>query len=331
MGASNPSTLVTAVARLVAETRSLRDVVSRLTALLRDALPFDQLHLLRLDRADAFVLYSARLSGEVEITSQRIGAPGALPEPVHAGARSRLVSTIRQDSVVHGVLWLTAECADAFTPADQEFVDSVADLLVLALQNAALLERSTLRRERIDSLRGLLHTMAGSLDIRAVFSEISDVVRGGLPHDILAVTSWGVDGASFRLYAIAGAQIDDPSLWEPTALTGSDRDQLNTGPYVVHDAKAEIPADSVRGRIFAQLGVQSALRVPMPLGKDVFGSVFFLSRTTDNFSEDDIDFARRVADHLALALSHERLAEAARRAAESRARRIAPRSVDTNP
>ena len=56
----------------------------------------------------------------------------------------------------------------------------------------------------------------------------------------------------------------------------------------------------------------------MPLGAEVFGSLFFLSRLTDSFSEDDVDFARRVADHLALALSHERLAEAARIQAESR-------------
>jgi transcriptional regulator with GAF, ATPase, and Fis domain len=56
----------------------------------------------------------------------------------------------------------------------------------------------------------------------------------------------------------------------------------------------------------------------MPLGSEVFGSLFFLSRQTDRFSEDDVDFARRVADHLALALSHERLAEAARSQAESR-------------
>jgi Nif-specific regulatory protein len=46
--------------------------------------------------------------------------------------------------------------------------------------------------------------------------------------------------------------------------------------------------------------------------------VFFLSRQTDRFSEDDFDFARRIADHIALALSHQRLAEAARRDAESR-------------
>jgi two-component system response regulator AtoC len=160
--------------------------------------------------------------------------------------------------------------------------------------------------------------MAESLDLRQVFAEISDVVRAGLPHDILAITSWGIDGGSFRLYAMAGAQVDDPAFWAPMTVTGSDRAQLSRDVYVVRDTDVEIPPDTLRGRLFRQLGVRSALRVPMPLGKDVFGSIFFLARETDRFSEDDFDFARRVGDHLALALSHQHLAEAARRDAESR-------------
>src|SRR4029434_8010401 len=50
--------------------------------------------------------------------------------------------------------------------------------------------------------------------------------------------------------------------------------------------------------------LRSALPVPLPLGGQVFGSLFFLSRQTNAFLEDDVDFGRRVADHLALALSH---------------------------
>jgi GAF domain-containing protein len=54
------------------------------------------------------------------------------------------------------------------------------------------------------------------------------------------------------------------------------------------------------------------------MGSALFGSLFFMSRQTNSFSEEDVDFARGVADHLALALSHHRLAEAARRDAEAR-------------
>jgi two-component system response regulator AtoC len=308
--------VLTAVARLVADASSLREVVPRLASTLREAIPFEQLHVLRLDRAESVVLYTADTSGHLDVTTHRITDPGGTsPAPA---ARSRILCAVRRGSRVHGALWLTSSREEAFTPEHQALMDACVDLLGLAFEHNASVEREKLRRERIDSLRGLLHTMAGALDIRHVFSEISSVVRGGLPHDVLAITSWAADGTSFRVYALAGAEVTEPSFWEPVTLAGEDLRLLSRDAYVIHDIELEVPPDSVRSRIFRRLGVRSALRVPMPLGTGVFGSLFFLSREMARFSEDDIDFARRVAEHLALALSHERLAEAARRDAEAR-------------
>ena len=309
----DPSVVLTAVARLVAEAPSLREVVSRLAVTLSESIPFERLHVLRLDRAESFVLYVATAGGELEVTGHRIGDEGMPIDPADAQTRSRILCAVRQGARVHGALWVGSSQERAFTEQHQGLVDSVVDLLGLAFEHNAIVEREKLRRERIDSLRGLLHTMAESLDIRTVFADIADVVRGGLSHDILVLTSWGEDGASFRVYAMAGAAIDDPSFWAPVALSADDRVQLQRDAYVIHDADAEIAPDTIRGRIFRRLAVRSALRVPLPLGSHVFGSMFFLSRQTDAFIDDDVDFARRVADHLALALSHERLAAAARR------------------
>ena len=312
------SPVLTAVARLVAEAPSLREVVSRLAVTLRESIPFERLHVLRLDRAESFVLYVATAGGELEVTGHRIGDEGVPIDPADAGTRSRILCTVRQGARVHGALWVASSLEHAFTEEHQALVDGVVDLLGLAFEHNAIVDREKLRRERIDSLRGLLHTMAESLDIRSVFSDIAEVVRGGLPHDILALTSWGEDGASFRVYAMAGVQVDEPAFWAPVALSGEDRAQLKRDAYVIHDVGEEIAPDSIRGRIFSRLAARSALRVPMPLGSQVFGSLFFLSRQTNAFIDDDVDFARRVADHLALALSHERLAAAARRDAEAR-------------
>jgi transcriptional regulator with GAF, ATPase, and Fis domain len=117
---------------------------------------------------------------------------------------------------------------------------------------------------------------------------------------------------------MAGERIDDPTFWQPVTLSDTDRALLNPDSYVVHDIPAELPADSVRTRMFHRVGAKSALRVPMPLGNDLFGSLFFLARECDRFTEEDVDFARRTAGHLALALSHQRLAEAVRRDTEAR-------------
>ena len=317
MAQADPVHVLTTVARLVAEAGSLRDILPRLAVTLRPSIPFERLHVLRLDRAESFVLYVVGETGALEIREHRVGDPPTSIEAGDPDAISRILCTVRQGTRVHGAVWLTSSVEDAFDASHQSLMDSVVDVLGLAFEHTAIIDRETLRRERIDSLRGLLHTMAEALDIRHVFNDVSDVVRGGLPHDILVITAWGKDGASFRLYAVAGTETD-AELLEPQVLTGDDRTVLTRDAYVIHDADAEVAPDSIRGRIFKRFGVRSALRVPMPLGAEVFGSLFFLSRLTDSFSEEDVDFGRRVADHLALALSHERLAEAARSQAESR-------------
>jgi transcriptional regulator with GAF, ATPase, and Fis domain len=311
------ATVLPAVARLVAEAQTLGDAVSRLAVVLRDAVAFDRLHVLRLDRVESVVLYVARETGELEVTPRRIADEAPVP-PSDADARSRIIATVRQDIRVHGAVWLTSRESHAFTELDQRLLDAVADLFALALQQDGIRTTEALRRERLDSLERLLHTMAESLDIRQIFAEVSDVVRGGLPHDVLVMTSWGEDGRSFRVYAMAGQQVDDPAFWAPTILTGEERALLHRESYVIKDAVGEIAPESVRGRLFTRLGARSALRVPIPLGSGVFGSLLFYSRQPESFNDGDMGFARRVAHHLALALSHQQLAEAARRSTEAR-------------
>lgn len=310
---SASSIALSSVARIVAEALTLGDAVSRLATALSASIPFERLHLLRLDRSESLALYVATKSGDLSVSTHRIADTAAIPTPLDQEAHSRLICPVRHGSRVHGALWVTAAAEDAFIGEHQELLDSVADLVALAVSQEAMRLTESVRRERIDSLDRLLHTVAESLEVRTVFSDISDVVRGGLPHDVLAMTSWGDDGRTVRVYALAGATIEDPSFWEPSPIAEPDRGLLHQEPYVVQDVDTEVPTTSSRGRLFARLGVKSVLRVPLPLGSDVFGSLFFCSRAVDRFNDDDIDFGKRVANHLALALSHQRLAEALRR------------------
>ena len=315
----DPSSVLTAVARLAAEAVTLTELVPRLAAVVREAIPFERLHVLRLDRAESIVLYVARADGELEVTGHRIADAESVSNAANAAdERSRIICTVGRGSSIHGALWLTSTQPHAFSDAHQTLMDGVADLLALALQQDAMRSTESLRREQINTLDRLLNTMAEALDLRHIFAEVSGSVRAGLPHDVLLLTAWAEDGKSFRVYAMTGAPVDDTGFWAPTILTEEERAFLHRDPYVIDDVMAEIAPSSARGRVFTRLGVRSALRVPMPLSTGVFGSLFFLSRETGRFSESDLDFARRVADLLALALSHQRLAEAARRDAAAR-------------
>jgi two-component system response regulator AtoC len=318
MSHQDSSAVLAAVARLVVETSNLTDVVSRLATGLRSIVVFDELHMLRLDRAESFTNYIASADGRVEVTGHRIGSTDTPISPGDVETRSKLVCTIRQGGHVRGATWLTSHEENAFTDADQATMDAVADLLALAIERTGVRERETLRRDRIDSLRRLLLTMAGALDVRQVFPEVSGVVRGGLPHDMMVLTSWGDLKTSTRVYAVAGTKITDPSFWDPVVLNDADRTLLQRDAYVINDVEADLDPETSLGRLCRRFGVGSLLRVPLPLGTHIFGSLFFMARDLNQFADADLDFGARVADHLALALSHKELADAARRDEEAR-------------
>ncbi len=322
--------ILTAVARLVSEATSLNDVVARLAELTRDTIPFERMHLLRLDRSDSVQLYSAHATSGIEVVDHRIPGHPGLPGPEHTprtlphgpfddpDARSVMICPLRNGARVVGALWFMSSQTDAFTDVHRQVLDTLGDLVGLAVYHDGVRATESLRRERLDSLERLLQTMAGALDVRSVFADVSAVVRGALPHDMLVMTSWADDGRSVRLHAVSGESVTPEMLAAPIALTDSDQALLNPDPYVVQDVEREIAPASVRGQIFSSFQVRSALRVAIPLPNGVFGSLFFLSHETGRFERDDVDFARRVANGLALALSLEHLAEAARRDAEAR-------------
>src|SRR5216117_2515931 len=108
--------LLAGIARLVSEESSLERTLSRAAILLHDAIPFERLHVLRLDRSESVTLYVVRASGEIAVTGHLIGDAQSTPPDPGAGAeRSRLLCTVRQGARVKGAVWLTSNEAHAFT------------------------------------------------------------------------------------------------------------------------------------------------------------------------------------------------------------------------
>jgi len=88
---------------------------------------------------------------------------------------------------------------------------------------------------------------------------------------------------------------------------------------LIPDVEAEPDAGAERLRPCRSDGIRSLLKIPLRLDGGL-GWLVFLSRTPRQYSEEDVVVARRVADHVSLALSHQRLAEEERRATEARER-----------
>jgi transcriptional regulator with GAF, ATPase, and Fis domain len=176
------------------------------------------------------------------------------------------------------------------------------------------LEARAAKFERLDSL---LRTLTGVLDIREVFARVSEVAAAVLPHDALGLPLFTEDREHVRPFATVGmpAGALPPVLPIPESVR-----PLLTTPWeyqIFEDMQAGAPPDQ---EPMIRAGFRAVLRTPIRLDGQLVGALIFFSKTPGAYTDAEVPFARRIADHVTLALSHQRLAEQARRNEELRAR-----------
>ena len=168
----------------------------------------------------------------------------------------------------------------------------------------------------IESSVELLRTIAAVLDIRTVFPQISEIAGKVVAHDLL--TMMFHDGGGEIL--IEAASTDE--FRGLSRFVKADDSQPDDGVVLIDDlATAALPIVEpidLRERILAA-GFRSMLVVLTRAGQQRMGLGFW-SKQPNGFSRGDVPAARRIADYVALAVSHEQLAEAARKVAEAHAR-----------
>jgi transcriptional regulator with GAF, ATPase, and Fis domain len=275
-------------------------------------------------------------------------------DPAFAGAR-RVIALGYRAGLVLGlgddtreILWFFHREPGVYTPAHARALRPIADLATLASEHAQLQTLTRIRRQRREALEALLQALARALDVQTIFAQISEAVRGVLPHDYLSVGLLTDDGG-IRFHASSIGEAARIPVYRPTTDFGAqsltwefylvyEYTVLAEGLVRVHywDPTARRPLtrefrpNPSLLRSYTERGIRSELRVPISLLGERVGYLFFTARRSNVYGEEDVELARRVADHVALALAHERLAGEAQRArqAEQQATELRER-VDT--
>jgi len=256
-------------------------------------------------------------------------------EILAAGARSIIRAVLRSGGQRLGILAFFSREPQAFAGDDEPLVATLADLVAAELEHERLWRIERERSRRATALEGLLPTLAQALDIRQVFKQVSEITQDVIPHDLLVLSLLQPDGASVGTHALLpggeleelptpnasllalykGALVRDISVVDPATRTvklfplASDGEPLPA---------LELSLDPVRFSHARDAGVRSLVAVPVQVLGQFAGGLLFLSRRPDAYGPECADLARRVADHVSLALAHQRLAEEERRAVEAR-------------
>jgi transcriptional regulator with GAF, ATPase, and Fis domain len=282
----------------------------------------------------------------------RLQYPGPGPEPwiqtsidpalrrliLENGVHSMLYAAVRARGELVGGLLFHSRDRDHFEEEDAPIARRIANCVGLALAHERLAEQERDRRRRQEALAPLLPALATALDIRTIFKELSRITQDVIPHDNVTLGLYTEDRRGLRIHAISEDMGDLPEYRfadvEQSARTEWKfyivRRQEIVPPCTLRlhpwtaDADepppVELELDAEWAGRFRTWAIQSQLRVPVRLRGRIAGGLTFHSRTRDLYSRKDVELAVRVADHVALALAHQELAEEAHRSAEAKER-----------
>ena len=316
----------------LARALDVRDIFRQLSDVASRIVPHDEANLALLtDDGAHFRLYASTQEGEPRVFCQ--GEHCAVHDPsvprifsdvygTNRGFRTGLRVPVLVDGRPIGVLALLSRRADVYSERELTLAQRVADYVAIAISHQQLADtarRAALERDRATDLEAsveLLRAIAGVLDIRTVFPQVSEIAKKVIAHDLL--TMMFHDGKGEILIEAASSDAF-PGL---NRLIKSDTTP-HTEPYVIIEdfRSAELPIvepQDFRERLLSR-GYRSFLGV-FTRARDQEMGLGFWSGKPAAFSAQDVPAARRIADHVALAVSHEQLAEAARQVAEAHAR-----------
>jgi transcriptional regulator with GAF, ATPase, and Fis domain len=318
----------------LARALDVRDIFERLSTIVGRIVPHDEANLALLtEDGTRFRLFAS--TGEPEPKLLCMGEHCAVRDPSvprifndgfvrDRGFRSGLRVPVRVDSELIGVLALLSRAPDAYSPDELVLAQRVADYVAIAVSHQRLAEearRAALERDRATNLESsveLLRAISGVLDVRAIFPRVSEIANKVLAHDRL---SMAFNDGQGHISVQAASNDDFPHF--ARIVVGSDSLHTLEEPFFIIDdleqtALPTVEPPDLRERII-EFGYRSFLKVQVTARDEHLGLMFW-SKKRHAFSMEDVPIARRIADHLALAVSHEQLSEAARQVAEAQAR-----------
>jgi transcriptional regulator with PAS, ATPase and Fis domain len=158
----------------------------------------------------------------------------------------------------------------------------------------------------------LLGAIVDVLDVRTAFPRLSGIVQKMLPHDALTMASFAADGRLIGAAATGGFP-DLPSQGFIAALP----DDLIAGDLITEALPVTRGVNPTETLV--ALGYRSVLSLSTR-ARDQVLTISFWAKQPHAYDRHDLPLAHRIAGHLAVAVSHEQLASAARQAAENRPR-----------
>ncbi|HLO36381.1 MAG TPA: GAF domain-containing protein, partial [Candidatus Deferrimicrobium sp.] len=264
------------------------------------------------------------------------------------GIRSVLAAPLMSDTDLLGILKVATTRLDAFDEEDANLMAAFADQVVVAIQNARLIDELGRSREEISrradaerAVREIAANISALRDVEAILQQTVDEARRLLASSSARIDMLDDDGKTLRWAYASGEDAirkHDTGFDAQFAvgegvsgLTVATGRAFRTGDYLADDRFTHVqPSDA----LVEATGFRSVLSAPLLGETGPLGALSVSSELPDHYDDGQADLLQALADQAAIAIQNARLigelrasrSTLARRADEERAvREIAAR------
>jgi len=327
------------VGRAIAAILDPDTLLSRVVDLIAQGFGYYRVHIFQADQDSGYAVYRAG-TGEAALTIAeeglrlRIGEEGLVgwvalhgqpllvndvsqdpryySHPELPDTRSELDVPIRLGERMIGVLDVQSTELNAFDESDLAALETLADQLAVAIENARLYEKERQQREEAETLRQATQALSTTLDLQEVFESILRGLQRVVPYDSASVQLLKDD----HLEIIGGYGFPnlDELLGLSFPLDGENPNRqvmASRAPFIVEDAPAVYNA--FREEPHAQAGIRAWLGVPLLFGDRLIGMIALDKQMPSFYTEEHARLARAFAAQAAVAIENARLYEETQR------------------
>jgi two-component system response regulator HydG len=261
------------------------------------------------------------MTEDVEGDADLAELPAARARLLRVGIRALIAVPLPSGARIIGAFLVGSATPGAFARDHLDTARRVADLIGPFIENIVAFRREQRRRSRLEGLVGLMQVLGTSLNAKDIFDRLADAVRPILDFDAMGATLIDAGGRDNEylghVTGRAGADVSPRASADEYSFSNT----LRSGETaLIRDAARELDPDRAGDRRLIADGTRSALIVPLWFGERGGGALFFEKQRPHWYDPSDVEIARMIAAHVALAVQHQRRAEEQERAATAERR-----------
>jgi signal transduction histidine kinase/putative methionine-R-sulfoxide reductase with GAF domain len=230
--------------------------------------------------------------------------------------KSMIATPVTIKDKLYGSLHLYYAEQRAFSEEDVELAKTLGDQAALAIENAQSREQADRRAKVAESLRDIMEVLNSDMPINKILDRIVNQACNLLGSAAVAVYKLFPEEDLLRIQAAKGLSAEYALNMEmPVGEAAVGRAVQTKKPVQVFDIAAAFPeakkisANPLSRKLIEHMleTYRSVLAVPLIIKDEVYGGITLYYPEPREFSAEEIDLASMFANHVALAIEHDRL------------------------